>query len=130
MEQSELDSFRYTLEQMLKEAIRRSVSLEEIAVETAADTVDNSQRVAERDLAIHLIETKFDRAQKIKLALDRIVDGTYAICLMCDGEISLKRLHAVPWTAYCVSCQEVADRERTPSEGERVKALMHLKDVA
>jgi len=130
MEQSELDSLRITLEQMLKEATRRSVSLEEIAVESAADAVDYGQRVAERDLAIHLIETKFDRAQRIKLALGRIADGTYGICLMCDGEITLKRMHAVPWTAYCVNCQEVAESERIPPEDERVKALMNLKDVA
>jgi DnaK suppressor protein len=49
---------------------------------------------------------------------------------MCESEISLKRLQAVPWTAYCVRCQELADRERNHPENDRVQALMHLKDVA
>ena len=43
-------------------------------------------------------------------ALARIADGSYGICNHCEEEISLKRLNAVPQTAYCIKCQEAADR--------------------
>jgi len=130
MEPSELDSFSRTLNAMLKEATRPSINRDDIVIEAAADAVDHSQRVAELDLTIHQIETKFNRAQSIKLALDRIADGSYGSCLRCDGDISLKRLHAVPWTAYCVHCQEITDKERAEPEENRLHVLRHLKDVA
>jgi DnaK suppressor protein len=30
----------------------------------------------------------------------------YGVCLECEEPISPKRLDAVPWARYCVSCQE------------------------
>jgi DnaK suppressor protein len=45
--------------------------------------------------------------------LTRIEEGTYGTCLRCDSEISLKRLKAVPWAAYCLACQEAADHEES-----------------
>lgn len=130
MEQLELSIFKQILETMLNETTRPRVKREEIAVENAPDAVDQSQRVAERDMAIHQIESNFNRAQNLKLALERIEDGSYGTCLMCDCEISLKRLKAVPWAAYCVHCQEIADQERAQPEDTRLQALLHLKDVA
>jgi DnaK suppressor protein len=130
MKHSDLASFRHILETMLQETTRPRVQREDIAVENAPDAVDHSQRQAERDLAILQIESNFNRAQSIKLALDRIEDGSYGTCLMCDGEISPKRLTAVPWTAYCVRCQEIADKERVQPEDTRLQSLLHLKDVA
>lgn len=131
MEQRELNIFKRILETMLKETMQPAAKLEEIAVENAPDAVDHSQRESERDLAIHQIESTFNRAQSIRLALDRIVQGTYGVCMMCDCDISPKRLKAVPWAVYCVGCQEIADREqRGGADDERLKALLHLRDVA
>jgi DnaK suppressor protein len=42
----------------------------------------------------------------IEEALDRIRSGDYGICLACEEPIPAKRLHALPWARYCVSCQE------------------------
>jgi DnaK suppressor protein len=130
MEQSEMERFRRILQAMLKDTARPKVTREEIAVENAPDAVDHSQRVAEREMAIHQIESNFNRVQSIKLALERIADGSYGTCLTCDCDISLKRLEAVPWTAHCVRCQEIEDKEQKQPEEERLHSLMHLKDVA
>ena len=129
MEPRELDSFRRVLQGMLRDT-RPAATREEIAVENAPDAVDHSQRAAERELALQQIESTFNRVQSIKLALARIGDGSYGTCLRCECEISPKRLQAVPWTSYCVTCQEIADRERHQPEDERVQSLFHLKDVA
>jgi DnaK suppressor protein len=130
MQQSEMERFRLILESMLKDTARPKVQREDIAVENAPDAVDHSQRAAEREMAIHQIESNFNRAQNIKLALERIADGSYGTCLRCDCDISLKRLEAVPWAAYCIQCQDMADRERKQPEDGRLQALLHLKDVA
>ena len=130
MEKNEMESFRRILVSMLRDTGQPKVSREEIAVENAPDAIDHSQRVAERELAIQQIESNFNRAQSIRLALDRIADGSYGICLMCECNISLKRLQAVPWTAHCVRCQEIADKERMQPDDDRLQSLMRLRDVA
>jgi DnaK suppressor protein len=44
----------------------------------------------------------------------------------CDEEIKPKRLQAVPWTAYCIRCQEAADRHdfEGPDTGESIDELL------
>jgi len=32
---------------------------------------------------------------------------TYGVCMECEEPISTKRLDAVPWAKYCVTCQEL-----------------------
>ena len=42
-------------------------------------------------------------------ALDQIDAGTFGQCRNCGQEIGLKRLQAIPWTRYCITCQELID---------------------
>ena len=44
--------------------------------------------------------------REIADSLHRIEDGTYGDCMECEQPISAKRLDAVPWARYCVTCQE------------------------
>jgi DnaK suppressor protein len=129
-DQSKMESFKRLLETMLKNTRRSLLERDDIAVENAPDVVDRSQRLAESDLAIQQIESHFNRTQDIKLALQRIADGSYGLCLRCDCDISAKRLQAVPWTPYCIHCQEIADRERMQPEQGSLHHLMRLRDVA
>jgi DnaK suppressor protein len=45
-----------------------------------------------------------------ELALERVRKGKFGICLACEDAIGLKRLKAVPWTGYCIQCQERSER--------------------
>jgi DnaK suppressor protein len=44
--------------------------------------------------------------REIEAALVRMDDDEYGTCPECDEAISMKRLQAVPWAHYCVTCQE------------------------
>lgn len=44
-------------------------------------------------------------------ALERIENGSYGQCVSCEGEINGKRLKAVPWTRYCLQCQERLEQQ-------------------
>lgn len=44
-------------------------------------------------------------------ALERIESGSYGQCASCEGEINSKRLEAVPWTRYCLQCQERMEQQ-------------------
>jgi len=43
-------------------------------------------------------------------ALSRIRDGSFGECLHCGQEIGAKRLAAIPWTRYCITCQELLEQ--------------------
>jgi DnaK suppressor protein len=55
--------------------------------------------------------------REVQDALRRIGQGAYGVCYECDEPISAKRLDAVPWAKFCVSCQErVAARAESGNE--------------
>ena len=80
------------------------------------DQGDVAAMVAEKENAAHLIE--MDRVKRIHVeaALGRIQDGSYGTCVACDEAIPEARLslNAVPWTLFCLGCQEKLDRSDLP----------------
>ena len=44
--------------------------------------------------------------REIQEALSRMDEGAFGMCQECDENMSLKRLQALPWARYCISCQE------------------------
>jgi len=42
----------------------------------------------------------------VRLALERLREGSFGDCLHCGKTIGEKRLDALPWTPYCIECQE------------------------
>ena len=57
---------------------------------------------------IFLQKNNFDMAmlREVEGALERLRDGTYGTCMECGMPVSRKRLDALPWARYCVTCQE------------------------
>lgn len=47
---------------------------------------------------------------QIEEALERMEDGEYGICVNCGQEVQPKRLEAVPWARYCITCQDLQER--------------------
>jgi DnaK suppressor protein len=42
----------------------------------------------------------------VRLALERLHEGTFGECMHCGKSIGEKRLEALPSTPYCIECQE------------------------
>ena len=82
------------------------------AEERLPDPVDQAAQQRERDLLRLFRARENAEIQKLTLALDRMEQGSYGICLSCDGEISGKRLMAEPTALLCVDCQEKRERNR------------------
>ena len=49
-------------------------------------------------------------------ALERVADGTYGSCRVCNGEIGRARLEAVPTATQCIDCKSKADRKAASGE--------------
>ena len=109
MTTTDLTAFRELL--TLKRAeLSRSRGLENIAIERSADLLEEVQYKSERELAIAGLNRESAIRRNIELALIRIKDQTFGTCARCDEEIGRRRLQAVPWTPFCIRCQEAADR--------------------
>ncbi|MBM3726296.1 MAG: TraR/DksA family transcriptional regulator [Acidobacteria bacterium] len=117
MTKAELNKFRSILEAKLEELSQVVRNREGITIEKSADALDEVQHAAERELAIRNLDRESNLLRNVKGALRRIETGNYGICLHCEDEISIRRLNAVPWAPYCISCQELADRSQS-QEGE------------
>lgn len=77
--------------------------------EVAEDTLD----VADQAVFSYQKEMIFSQGTEghsqltlVRLALERLQDGTFGECLHCGQTIGEKRLEALPWTPYCIECQE------------------------
>jgi len=46
----------------------------------------------------------------VEEALERIEEGSYGYCLNCGQEVQPKRLEAIPWARYCITCQDLQER--------------------
>ena len=112
MTESEIRAFKVNLQDR-QAAIHNSASKrDDIVIQQAADSFDEVQLNAERNLTIALLNHDAALLQNLKLALRRIEDGSFGVCLQCEEEISPKRLKAVPWAMFCLGCQEESDSAR------------------
>lgn len=116
MTKTELNRFKQILEEKQAELAKVLRKREGITIEKAADALDEVQFAAERELAIRNLDRESQLFRQVRAALRRIDEGTFGICVHCDEEISPKRLQAVPWAAYCLKCQEIADRQQERGE--------------
>jgi DnaK suppressor protein len=109
---TELKKFRKILEAKQAELARVLRNREAIAIEKSADAIDEVQHAAERELAIRNLDRESQLLRMVKLALQRMDEGSYGICLHCEEPINPKRLAAVPWAPYCIRCQEAIDQQQ------------------
>jgi DnaK suppressor protein len=98
---------------LLKKAdeVGRSMSAQKAAQvlsreEHPHDEGDLSQQSHEEWIFLNRNTLDIKLLREVQDALRRIESGAYGVCYECEEPISVKRLEAVPWAKYCVSCQE------------------------
>jgi len=112
--------YRNTLEKKAEE-VRRSMSAQKAAqvvarLDIPSDEGDLSQQHHEEWIFLNRNSLDMKLLREISDSLLRIDNGTYGICMECEEPISAKRLDAVPWTKFCIRCQEAADRHEFETE--------------
>src|ERR1019366_8038877 len=105
-----LARYRKVLEAKAEE-VRRSMSAQKAAqvvarLDVPSDEGDLSQQHHEEWIFLNRNTIDMKLLREVSDALHRIEIGAYATCMECDEPISAKRLEAVPWARYCVTCQE------------------------
>ncbi len=112
MTKTEMNRFKMILDTKRRELEGNVRNREGIAIEKTPDALDEVQHAAERELAIRTLDRESTLLRNVRGALRRIDEGTFGVCMHCEEDINIKRLNAVPWTPYCISCQEIADRRQ------------------
>jgi len=130
MKQSDIQRIKRTLESLLENAKQPVQKRDEIAIENSPDALDQVQHAGDRELAIRQLEFDSSRIRNIRQAIQRIDEGTYGVCLTCDSEISPKRLEAVPWTAYCLQCQNTAEHDAIRATKEEYSVKVGMRGAA
>jgi len=126
MTQTELNKYRAVLEARMAELSAGLRNREDIAIEKTPDALDEVQLAGERELAIRNLDRESNLLRNVRAALHRIEEGSYGVCLHCEEDIKAKRLDAVPWTRYCIRCQEAADRHEFETDtSDASEILLH-----
>jgi DnaK suppressor protein len=74
------------------------------------DPVDLAVRNYSKNVMLAVSENDSRQLLLINEALVRIDDDEYGTCQNCEKEINPKRLDAIPWARYCLSCQELVEQ--------------------
>ena len=87
----------------------------EAAAALASTEQSHAQNMTERDAAFALQEHDIEELEATELALMRITQGTYGLCLACETEIPITRLLAFPSAMRCIKCQTVLEKVAGPT---------------
>jgi len=110
MTKTDLATFRELLRAKQIGLSGKSLSLECIAIERSAGELEEAENKSLREMAIAGLNRESAMRRSIELALRRITDRSFGVCVHRGEEVKRRRLEAVPWTPFCIRCQEAADR--------------------
>jgi DnaK suppressor protein len=76
------------------------------------DDLEHSDADIQGDIEFALLQMRAETLARIDEALVRLEAGAYGSCVECDGEISERRLRALPFAVRCQACEERREQER------------------
>ena len=75
--------------------------------------VDHGEKALKEDgfhLRNRLDQRRREKIEAIDIALERMDRGTYGICILCDKQISIKRLKILPEACLCRKCARTYEK--------------------
>ena len=124
MTKSELNKYKTVLQAKQADLVHLVCNREGIVIKASPDALDEVQHATEREFAIGNLVRDSNLLRNVRRALRDIDGGSFGVCLHCEEDISPKRLAAVPWTAFCIECQEIADRSQGDTAGNLDELLV------
>lgn len=110
MDKNKLSCFKARLEERQR-TLQRNVARTEMDgrqsdEDSAQDIADRAASSYNKEFLFHQSNSDRQLLEMVGDALERIQEGVFGQCISCGAEINPKRLEAVPWTRYCIQCQE------------------------
>lgn len=79
-------------------------------IEENPDLSDLADKRLHQEIIASWLSLLNHRLTQVQAALKRLDEGKYGICARCGNGINPERLKAIPYTTFCVSCQERFER--------------------
>jgi DnaK suppressor protein len=120
MDKKKLSNFKSILKEQLQSLLNEAgKTLVDMTgeVDTFPDPTDRASLESNRNFLLRIRDRERKLITKIKSALNRIENGEYGICEVCDEEISEERLKARPVTTLCIECKE---RQETQENSKKL----------
>jgi len=115
MGKKERDEFRKKLLEKKEKIVRKLSELttasKELETNVAQDPVDKAESSYTKEFLLSLSDGEREQLFLIDEALKRLQRDEFGVCQLCQKEIGRKRLEAIPWTPYCIDCQQKAEEE-------------------
>jgi DnaK suppressor protein len=73
------------------------------------DFAEHSDADVQGDIEFTLLQARADTLVRIDEALTRLAAGKYGACADCEGEISERRLRALPFAVRCQACESTRE---------------------
>jgi len=115
MERNDAEQFKHELEVQRGEVLK---SLQQVEAERQSLDIESPKDSGDQSVTNLSTESLFERSSQrrttlrlIEAALRRIAEGSFGVCVTCGEEIKERRLEALPWTQFCLQCQEVIENE-------------------
>ena len=110
MEKKRLEYYKKKLEAKFSELTQTVSKVEhygrEVDEEPSQDIADKASNSYEKEFLFSLTNNDRFVLQLVQDALERIKNGSFGHCIVCEEEVQVKRLEAVPWARHCIDCQE------------------------
>jgi DnaK suppressor protein len=110
MDQKKTKAFRERLllkKQQILEAYNKNKTYgKEADGEATQDIADKAANSYTKEFLFSLSNTERDILQQVDEAIARLDGRRFGTCASCEEAMNLKRLEAVPWARFCLSCQE------------------------
>lgn len=97
-----------------RDALRKALAgdlslLKALPDQIGGDVVDAALDAAQDEISSKLAEVESRELVQIDAAIERVREGTYGLCQVCNGKIPLARLNALPYAMTCIECQRAAE---------------------
>ena len=114
MNQQKLEQFKERLNGMIEELeseVNTTVEAMRDREGLFPDPTDRATLESDRNLELRIRDRERKLRKKIDEALERIKDGSFGVCEVCEEEIGFERLMARPVTTLCINCKEEQEHD-------------------
>jgi DnaK suppressor protein len=108
--QAQEDALRAKQRQLLDSYERDKAAGNATPDDGIQDLADKAASAYSKELNFSLSDAERNLLMLIDEAFNRMKDGSYGTCTNCGVTIGEKRLQAVPWTPFCIDCQELQEK--------------------
>jgi RNA polymerase-binding protein DksA len=100
-----LSGLRQKLEAQLRQLEDRAQRIEQRLSDPGSPDWEENATLHEDDEVLTALSEKAEGdIHEIRLAIQRIDEGTYGNCVRCHSPIAVQRLEALPFAANCITC--------------------------